>query len=97
MSEAEETMKRITAHKGVVGTIVMDNDSIPLKTTLDNSTTVQYCQQYKPVIGLARSCVRDIDPVDNLAFLRVRTKRNEVMVAPGKECSLLVIQNPSES
>ena len=28
--------------KGVIGTIVVNNDGIPIKSTLDNHTTTQY-------------------------------------------------------
>jgi dynein light chain roadblock-type len=41
-NEVEETMKRIQSHKGVVGTIVVNSEGIPIKTTFDNTTTVQY-------------------------------------------------------
>ncbi len=33
----------------------------------------------------ARGMVRDIDPQNDLTFLRVRSKKNEIMIAPGKE------------
>lgn len=33
----------------------------------------------------ARSTVRDIDPQNDLTFLRVRSKKNEIMIAPGEE------------
>ena len=42
MSEVEETIKRISGHKGVIGLIVVNLEGIPIRTTLDNSTTVQY-------------------------------------------------------
>lgn len=32
----------------------------------------------------ARSVVRDLDPTNDLTFLRIRTKKHEIMVAPGK-------------
>ena len=41
-SEVEETLKRLVSHKGVIGTIVVNNDGIPIKSTLDNHTTTQY-------------------------------------------------------
>ena len=44
-----------------------------------------------------RSVVRDIDPQNDLTFLRIRSKKHEIMVAPDKEYLLIVIQNPTES
>ena len=31
----------------------------------------------------ARSTIRDLDPTDDLTFLRIRSEKNEIMVAPG--------------
>lgn len=41
-SEVEETLKRIQSHKGVAGVVVVNAEGIPIKTTMDNTTTVQY-------------------------------------------------------
>lgn len=32
----------------------------------------------------AKSCVRDLDPQNDLTFLRIRTKKQEILIAPGK-------------
>lgn len=36
-----------------------------------------------------------MDPSDDLTFLRIRSKQHEILVAPDKEYSLIVIQNPN--
>ncbi|CAD6236660.1 dynein light chain roadblock-type 2 [Microplitis mediator] len=92
--EVEETMKRIQSHKGVVGTIVVNSEGIPIKSTLDNTTTVQYAGLISQLSDKARSVVRDLDPTNDLTFLRIRSKKHEVMVAPDKEFILIVVQNP---
>uniref|UniRef100_A0AAY5EFT7 Roadblock/LAMTOR2 domain-containing protein n=1 Tax=Electrophorus electricus TaxID=8005 RepID=A0AAY5EFT7_ELEEL len=69
---------------------------IPIRTTLDSSTTVQYAGLLHQLTMKARSTVRDIDPQNDLTFLRIRSKKHEIMVAPDKEYLLIVIQNPSE-
>jgi len=96
MSEVEETIKRIQSHKGVVGIIVVNSEGIPIRTTLDNSTTVQYAGLIHQLTIKARGVVRDIDPQNDLTFLRLRSKKHEIMIAPDKEYLLIVIQNPSE-
>ncbi|CAJ0935306.1 unnamed protein product [Ranitomeya imitator] len=82
-SEVEETLKRIQSQKGVIGTIVVNAEGIPIRTTLDNSTTVQYAGLLHQLSMKARSTVRDIDPQNDLTFLRIRSKKHEIMVAPG--------------
>lgn len=92
--EVEDTMKRIQSHKGVVGTLVVNSEGIPIKSTMDNTTTVQYAGLISQLVDKARSITRDLDPTDDLTFLRIRSKKHEVMVAPDKEFILIVVQNP---
>ncbi|KAF1386591.1 hypothetical protein PFLUV_G00096440 [Perca fluviatilis] len=94
--EVEETLKRIEAHKGVIGTIIIDAEGIPIRTTLDNSTTVLYARLLRRLTMNARSTVRDIDPQNDLTFLRIRSKKHEILVAPENDYLLIVIQNPCE-
>ncbi|XP_074461441.1 dynein light chain roadblock-type 1 [Larus michahellis] len=96
MAEVEETLKRIQSQKGVQGIIVVNSEGIPIKSTMDNSTTIQYAGLMHSFIMKARSTVRDIDPQNDLTFLRIRSKKNEIMVAPDKDYFLIVIQNPTE-
>ncbi|CAM9436775.1 unnamed protein product [Bubo scandiacus] len=95
-AEVEETLKRIQAHKGVIGTVVINAEGIPIRTTLDNSVSVQYAGLLHQLTMKARSTVRDIDPQNDLTFLRIRSKKHEIMVAPDKDYLLIVIQNPCE-
>ncbi|XP_056907940.1 dynein light chain roadblock-type 2 [Takifugu flavidus] len=96
MSEVEETLKRIESHKGVIGTLVVNAEGIPIRTTLDNSTAVQYAGLLTQLTQKARGTVRDIDPQNDLTFLRIRSKKHEILVAPENDFLLIVIQNPCE-
>ena len=40
--------------------------------------------------------MRDINPLDDLTFFRVRSKKQEILVAPDKEYFLIVVQQPNE-
>ncbi|PWA33446.1 hypothetical protein CCH79_00019915 [Gambusia affinis] len=94
-AEVEETLKRIQSQKGVQGIIIVNSEGIPVKSTLDNQSTVQYSALIHQLVMKARSTLRDIDPQNDLTFLRVRSKKNEIMIAPDKDYFLIVIQNPS--
>ncbi|CAL1608981.1 unnamed protein product [Knipowitschia caucasica] len=96
MAEVEETLKRIQSQKGVQGVVIANSEGIPIRSTLDNSSTVQYTGLIHQLLLKARSTVRDIDPQNDLTFLRVRSKKNEIMIAPDKDYFLIVIQNPSD-
>ena len=42
----------------------------------------------------ARSVVRDLDPTNDLTFIRIRTKKNENLVAPDKEYQQWAVIRP---
>ena len=44
----------------------------------------------------ARSLVRDLDPSNDLTFLRITCKKYEMMIAPDKDFYLIVIQKPED-
>jgi dynein light chain roadblock-type len=58
----EETLKRLSAHKGVQGIVIVNSEGIPIRSTLDNSLTVQYSALITQLSSKARSVVRDLDP-----------------------------------
>jgi dynein light chain roadblock-type len=60
------------------------------------ATPAQYAANLSQLASKARSIVRDLDPTNDLTFVRVRTKKNEIMIAPEKDFTLMVIQNPSQ-
>jgi dynein light chain roadblock-type len=83
MADVEETMKRINSHKGVLGIIIVNNDGIPIRTTFpDPAVTVQYAALVTHMASKARTVVRTLDPQNDLHFLRIRSKKHEIMGAP---------------
>ncbi|EUB56240.1 Dynein light chain roadblock-type [Echinococcus granulosus] len=92
LNEVEDTFNRIQMHKGVQGIIIMNNDAVPIRTTMDKPMTVHYCALSQQLVSKSRAGVRDGDPTNDLTFLRVRSKKNEIMIAPDKEYTLIVVQ-----
>jgi len=95
MSDVEETLKRISSHKGVQGIVIVNTEGIPIRSTMESALTTQYAANLSQLAQKARSAVRDLDPQNDLTFLRVRTKKHEIMIAPEKEFLLVVVQNPN--
>ncbi|KAM3610138.1 uncharacterized protein V6R79_025959 [Siganus canaliculatus] len=84
MDQVQETMKRIESQQGVIGTLIVNPEGIPIRTSLDNLTSLQYAGLFRDLTILARSTVRDIDPQNDLMVLRIRTQKHEIMVVPGE-------------
>lgn len=40
--------------------------------------------------------MRDLDSDNKLTFLRIKSKKNEIMVAPDEQFMLIVVQGPKE-
>ena len=97
MSKADDTLGRIEAHPGVNGVMVVTREGGVLRTNMDVSSTQLYASRYQHLIEKAHIVVREMDPRNELQFLRVRTRKYEVMVAPQEEFILLVTQNPVQA
>ena len=76
-----------------MGTIIVDKEGKPLRTTADAETTEKYAELMPDLAGMARSLVRDLDPQNDLEFLRIRSREDEIMVSPHEDFTLIAIQN----
>lgn len=57
---------------------------IPIKSTLDAPTTVQLAASIQNLCTKGRNCIREMDPTNDLTFLRLRSRKHEIMCAPGQ-------------
>ena len=96
-TEIDETIKRIQSHKGVKGVLIMNSDGIPIRSNLSPEETEIYAALISQLAIKASSVVRTLEDTDELSFLRIRSKKHEIMVAPDKDYILVVIQNPQEA
>ncbi|EPB68712.1 Roadblock/LC7 domain protein [Ancylostoma ceylanicum] len=87
MSDVEETIKRIQSQKGVVGRAI--------RSTLDDESTARHSALLQQLCEKSKSVIRELDGSNDLTFLRLRTKKNEIMIAPDKDYLLAVIENLS--
>lgn len=70
------------------GRIIREKLSLPDSDSLSSV----YAKEITELTAKARSVVRDLNPQNDLTFLRMRTKSTEVLIAPEKEYVLIVIQ-----
>uniref|UniRef100_A0A915PLE8 Roadblock/LAMTOR2 domain-containing protein n=1 Tax=Setaria digitata TaxID=48799 RepID=A0A915PLE8_9BILA len=64
-----------------------------IRSTLDDEATQQHCILLHQLCDKSKSVIRELDGSDDLTFLRLRTKKHEIMIAPDKNFLLAVIQN----
>lgn len=99
VAQVDETFKRLQSHKGFVGALIVNGDGIAIRSTFENDITVQYAALVSGFTSKARSAVRQLDTENDVKFLRIRSKKHEIMIAPefakSHEYYLVVVQNPS--
>lgn len=91
----EETLDRISKQKGVKAVIVLNEDDLPIRSNTDSALTMAYANSSRPIESIARHIVRDMDPSNELVLIRIRTLKNEIIIAPENQHLLVVIQNKS--
>lgn len=64
-----------------------------IRSTLDDEATQQHCVLLHQLCDKSKSVIRELDGSNDLTFLRLRTRKHEIMVAPDKDFLLAVIQN----
>jgi dynein light chain roadblock-type len=99
LTAVEETVKRLLSYKGVIGLVVLNNDGIPIRTTFEQAQAVDYAALVSQLALKSRQLVREMHPGEELQFLRLRTKKQEIMIATaidmGQPLTMVVVQEPS--
>lgn len=64
-----------------------------MKTTFDKTQTIDLSRTIAPFCAEVRNSVRNIDPSDDLAFMRIRTQNREILIASDEEFTVVALQN----
>ncbi|CAG8674916.1 11776_t:CDS:2, partial [Gigaspora rosea] len=85
-TEVEDTIKRLSANKYVQAVLIVNKEGQTIKSTLDESLSKKYSDLITKLVEQTIHVIREMDDEENktndLSFLRVRTKKHEILVAP---------------
>ena len=74
------------------GIILADNEGVPIKTTFtDDQITYFYSTSSSIFIKRCRNIVSELIEEEELTFIRIRTKQNEIMIAPGENLINIIL------
>ena len=85
MSEVEETLNRMQTHKNVQGIVIVNSEGSVIRTTynIDKKEEGNNLARLIPkLVHNAKSTVRDLDAQNELKFIRLKTAKNEILIAP---------------
>ena len=97
-SNIEELIKSVTNHDGVKGFIIVNHEGIPIRHSFednDRTLAIQYSASMQFLAMKAKNAIKQHDQTNDLVFLRLRSHKHEILVAPEKDYILIVIQEPS--
>ena len=79
---------------GIEGYVIAARDGTVLRRfpSMPPSLAESYSQAMLELGKKGRNVVRDLDPTNELRYLRVRAKRHEVLVAVDNEFLVIIIQ-----
>jgi predicted regulator of Ras-like GTPase activity (Roadblock/LC7/MglB family) len=93
MTESAEILERIGSQPGVLGTLVMSNTGIPVKTTLSPADAAQYAALVASFVTKARAAAPDLNGGQDIQVLRVRSFKNELIIIPHTHLTLVIVQD----
>ncbi|KAH8259003.1 hypothetical protein KR038_006891 [Drosophila bunnanda] len=88
----QTTFDRLAQLPGVQAAILIDRNGLPVRSTLNQADTLRYANKMQPLVATARSMVQEMEPTDQLTYVRLRTRRQEVMVATENQHTIIIIQ-----
>ncbi|CAF1294400.1 unnamed protein product, partial [Didymodactylos carnosus] len=74
--------------------LIVDSDGIPIRTSMDNASTLHYASLISQLTVQAKRLIRELDPNQELEQLRLRSLKHEIIVAPESKYIMIVIQTP---
>ncbi|KAJ1456168.1 hypothetical protein M885DRAFT_518240 [Pelagophyceae sp. CCMP2097] len=94
MSEVEETLERVKVQSGVEGYVICSKAGQVLRRlpSMAQMHAESYARLMEDLSKKARGVVRDLNPKNELRYLRLRAKRHEILVAFDQEFLVIVIQ-----
>ena len=94
MSEVEETIERIRVQDGVENYVICNRQGQVLRRRQDMTPEQadQFATSMMALTMQARGVVRDMDPKNELMYLRVRARKQEIMVAFDTQFIVIVTQ-----
>lgn len=90
----DDIFNKINSHKGVEGVILCDPEGVPIKSTYsEEEKTYYYATNASAFIKKCRNILKDLIEGEEVTFIRIRTKLNEIIISPEKDFILIAVQN----
>merc|ERR1712083_943003 len=90
-SEFEERFAELSHNKSIVGAMILTAEGKTIRTTFDNAASMNYAEFAYKLIKTTRQLLQETDSTNDVKFLRLTTKKSEIMMSPDSQYVLLVV------
>ena len=80
---------------GVLGVMIVNQKGVAIRSTMPQNETIEYGSLISQFYTKAQATIKSLHPEEDITFIRIRSNKHEIMIAPDREFSLIVLQNPS--
>lgn len=99
LQELEETVSRLSGHKGVEAVLMLNREGNILVVSGgvnkdDPAATAKQAKFIKQLMDVSVKLILCLDPNDTISFVQLRSKQHQVMLAPHNDYILAVLQDP---
>jgi len=94
MNEAEKILSSLSSKEGVIGTIAMTKDGVPIRTTFSDEDTNVYSALVAHFVQRTHKALSDMPEAGELETIRIRSQKNEIIIAPYGEFVFIAVQDP---
>ncbi|CAB9497161.1 Dynein light chain roadblock-type 2 [Seminavis robusta] len=97
LQELEETVSRLSGHKGVEAVLMLNRDGnilVSSGSTNENFAPPKQAKLIKQLVETSQKFIHALDPNDAVSFVQIRSKQHEIMLAPHNDYILAVLQDP---
>ena len=93
MTETEQAMDRM---KKVV-LIITGPDGNSMRSNIESKQEIsRFTNNINELIDKARNIVRDVDPSNDMTLLRFTLRKHDIIIAPGKNFRIIVVQETNK-
>lgn len=89
--KVEETLNRINTHQGVLGVIIVNKKGVAIKSTMKPEENIIYGSLITQFADKVDQAIKALHEKEEVYFIKVRSNMYEIMIAPDKEFSMIVL------
>ena len=94
MADVEKILSDISRKDGVIGTVILTSEGVPIRSDFPENETNLYSALVAHFVQRTEKALTEIDDAGETEVIRIRSKKNELIVAPYGNYIFIAVQDP---